>query len=107
MTGWCSKEIGDGVEAYAPAQTLFTMVQAIAKSNGVPRNFAVFSRYDLHRNLVTWYFSPEAEPIAVAFDATKCSIPIPEPGFCLLTGDPGAWEHHFPGYLDRTRRDEF
>ena len=60
MEHWHSKDIGDGVAAFAPAQKLHDQFVAISMAAGVPSGFGVFSYYDLRANMVTWYFSPEA-----------------------------------------------
>jgi hypothetical protein len=74
------------------------------EEGGVPAYAAVFSRYDLAANVVTWYFTPEAEAIAQTFKASPCLKPVPEEGFGLLCGDARSWEHHFPGYIASQRR---
>ena len=106
MDTWHSKAVGDGIAAFQPAmqlhQAFLTMATA---SEGVPTNAAIFSYHDLHANVVTWYFSPEAINLAKAFGATPCDKPIPSEGFGLLVGDARGWEAHFPSYLaSRYRR---
>jgi hypothetical protein len=100
MSAWHSKAMGDGVEAFEPSMRLHEAFIALAKaSGGVPAYAAVFSRYDLHANVVTWYFSPEAVTLARAFGAAPCDKPVAAEGFGLLSGDARAWEAHFPGYI--------
>lgn len=41
-------------------------------ASGQPVDMAVFSRYDLAKNVVTAYFSPNAKTLAEAFGATPC-----------------------------------
>ena len=108
MNTWHSKEMGDGIKAFEPSMRLHQAFLALAQaSGGVPKNAAVFSRYDLEANVVTWYFSPEAVSIAMTFGATACDKPAPTEGFGLLSGDGRAWEAHFPGYVASRRRREF
>ena len=107
MTGWHSKELGDGVEAYVPTsriqESFLTLAQSQARTGQYPTDAAVFSRYDPETNTVTVYFSPSAEPLALAFRATPCEKPEPTDGFALIVGDSRVWEAHFPGYLEKRR----
>lgn len=98
-TTWYSKEMGDGVESYAPSQRLFDAFTAFAGAGSVPRGIGVFSNYDLQRNVVTWYFSPEADVLGKAFGASPCAKPTPAHGFGLLVGSALSWDEHFPGYV--------
>src|SRR5438132_1688386 len=98
-TTWYSKEMGDGVESFGPSQHLFDVFTALAAAGTVPRGIGVFSNYDLERNVVTWFFSPEAATLAKAFDALLCEKPEPTHGFGLLVGSAYSWEEHFPGYV--------
>jgi hypothetical protein len=98
-TTWYSKDMGDGVESYAPSQRLFDAFTAFAAAGNIPRGIGVFSNYDLRRNVVTWYFSPETEALAKAFGASPCPKPTPVRGFGLLVGSAFSWEVHFPGYV--------
>ena len=51
MAGWHSKELGDGVEAFAPTtriqESFLTLAQTQARTGHYPFDAAVFSRYDL------------------------------------------------------------
>ncbi len=105
MNTWNSKAVGDGVAAFQPSTQLHQKFLAMAMvSGGVPENAAVFSCYDLDANVVTWYFSPEANNLAKMFEATPCNKPTPSKGFGLLVGDGRSWEAHFPNYLVSNRR---
>lgn len=104
MSPWHSKAVGDGVQAFQPAMQLHQAFLALVQAGGVPANAAVFSYYDLHANVVTWYFTPEATTLAKAFGAIECEKPVPQEGFGLLSGDGRAWETHFPGYVASRRR---
>jgi hypothetical protein len=105
MDTWHCKEVGDGVAAFQPAMNLHQAFLAMAQaSGGVPANIGVFSYYDLHANIVTWYFSPEATALAKTFGAIPCDKPVPSEGFGLLVGDARSWEAHFPGYVSSRRR---
>ncbi len=48
---------------------------------------AVFSRYDLEKNIVTVYFSPGASALAKMFGAAPCEKPKKEGRLSLLVGD--------------------
>ena len=57
---------------------------------------AVFSKYDLEKGLVTWYFTPEAMSLARMFAAIPCEKPDPTEDISLLSGNSRAWQIHFP-----------
>ena len=107
MSGWHSKVLGDGVEAFVPTSKIqaafLTLAQSQARTGHYPTDAAVFSRYDSKTNVVTVYFTPSAELLAVAFGAVPCEKPGPIGDFGLIVGDARAWEAHFPGHLERRR----
>ena len=107
MADWNSKELGDGVEAFVPTariqESFLTLAQTQARTGQYSIDAAVFSRYDLETNVVTVYFTPSAELLALAFGATPCEKPVPTGDFALIVGDVRAWDAHFPGYLERRR----
>ena len=105
MTGWRSKTLGNGVEAYNPTmeiqESFMTSALTHTRTTGQRiHDAAVFSRNDSETNLVTVYFTPSAEAVAVRFGATPCEKPEPTGDFGLLVGEATAWEAHFP---DRRR----
>ena len=104
MTSWHSKEVGDGVAALAPTQKLHEAFFNMAKTGSLAPGFGVFARYDFEANMVTWYFSPESELLALAFGATPCEKPVPQEGLALSVGDQRSWQIHFPGYSPSRRR---
>lgn len=75
MNQWYSKELGDGVEAYAPSHKIQEAFFPLFSAAGNPIDMAVFSRYDLERNIVTAYFSPSAAALAKSFGAQPCEKP--------------------------------
>ncbi len=99
MSNWYSKDLGDGVAAFGPTSQIQEAFIALAKAGGYSHDLAVFSIYDLKKNIVTVYFTPSAELLAKAFNAEPCEKPTPEKGFALLVGDARSWVIHFPGYL--------
>lgn len=105
MTGWHRKEVGDGIDAAGPSQRLHDAFVNLARAGGIQRGAAVFGRYDLRANMITWYFSPEVASLAQLFGATPCEKPEPQAGFSLNVGDADAWGFHFPGYKPRRRDD--
>ena len=107
MTTWHSKNVGDGVEALPQVQKLHQAFIALAKAGGLAPTIGVFSVYDLHANVVTWYFSPEATLLAQAFGANPCDKPIPDGDFALTVGDARARDFHFPNYRAQRSRGEF
>ena len=109
MAGWRSKELGDGVEAFAPTseiQDAFCSL-ALAQARGGQYSYdaAVFSAYNSKTNVVTVYFSPTAELLAKMFGAMPCEKPVPKGDFGLSVGDERAWDTHFPGYLEQRKLD--
>ena len=107
MVGWHSKELGDGVEAFDPTteiqESFLTLVQTQAQTGHYPFDAAVFSRHDLETNVVTVYFTPSVELLAMECGATPCEKPEAAGDFALIVGDERAWEAHFPGYLEQHR----
>ena len=100
MTGWRSKTLGNGVEAYSPTvEIIEAMAHAIAHARMIGQHIhdvAIFSQDDPETNLVTVYFTPSAEAVAVRFGATPCEKPVSTGDFSLLVGEATAWEAHFP-----------
>jgi len=107
MDSWYSKDLGDGVAAFGPTTKIQEAFLELAKNGVYSHDLAVFSRYDLRKNVVTVYFTPSAQLLAEAFDATPCEKPVPEEGFALIVGDARSWEIHFPGYLENLRSEKF
>ena len=104
MPKWYRKDVGDGVEALGPTAKLHDAFLALAKSGGVPTDSAVFSRYDLRKNVVTWWFTPEASQVAKAFGASACEKPSPT-DLVFSVGDAHAWKAHFPDHIPSRRRE--
>ena len=102
MTGWHSKMLGDAVEAYNPTMEIMEYFTSLALTNAQAtgqhvHDAAVFSQDDPETNLVTVYFTPSAEAVAVRFGATPCEKPESTEGLSLLCGEAtAAWEAHFP-----------
>jgi len=95
METWYSKEIGDGIQAYQPSNQIQEVFTPFFIAAGCPHDMAVFSRYDLKRNIVTVYFSPSACEIAKTFNATPCEKPS-RSGLGLLVGDVRCWHIFYP-----------
>lgn len=107
MDTWYSKDLGDGVAAFGPSNKIQDAFLALAKAGVYSHDLAVFSIYDLKRNIVTVYFTPSTSILAMAFDAKPCEKPTAKDGFALLVGDARSWEIHFPGYLESRRNMKF
>lgn len=107
MADWYSKVLGGGLEALILRnkipESYLVLAQLHARTGHYPTDAAVFSRHDLETNLVTVYFTPSAELLALEYGATPCNKPEPTDDFILNVGDPRAWEVHFPRYLERRR----
>lgn len=97
MMQWYSKDLGDGVDAFAPSGQIQTAFLPAFLSAGQPIDMAVLSRYDLEKNIVTVYFSPAAAVLAEMFGATPCEKPRKERRLSLLVGDQRSLEFFYPG----------
>lgn len=86
MSEWYSKELGDGVQAFAPTMQILEAFLPASVTAGQPIYMAIFSRYDLETNIITVYFSPAAASLAKIFNATPCKKPSFE-RLGLLVGD--------------------
>lgn len=87
MSQWYSKSLGDGVAAFAPTSQIQEAFLPLFTAVGQPIDMAVFSRYDLEKNIVTVYFTPGATALAEMFGATPCEKPKREGRLSLLVGD--------------------
>ena len=64
MTTWSSVDLGDGVVAYKLTSEMQEKFLLFLAAEGAPHDMALFSRYDLKKNIVTVYFTPSAQKIA-------------------------------------------
>ena len=95
MNTWFSLDLGDGVAAYAPTRQIQDSFMSMFMTAGGPVAMALFSRYDLNRNVVTVYFSPVASQVATLFAAKPCEKPHRE-DLGLLAGDQRCWNLFYP-----------
>jgi hypothetical protein len=102
---WYSRELGDGMQAFAPTNAIqqIFMNRAIELARAGrewPGGAALFSRYDLRRNVVTAYITPEAGDLAVILGFEPCDKPDRgvdiHDSIGMLFGTQTAWEIHFP-----------
>ena len=107
MAGWRSKKLGDGMKAFTPTTEIqnafFLWALAQSQAGDYSYRAALFSEYNLEENVVTVYFSPDAEPLGKMLGATPCDKPIPTENFNLSFGDQRAFEQYFPDYLEQRR----
>ena len=96
MTQWYSKDLGDGIDANSPTKAIQNAFHPLFAAAGCPINMAVFSRYDLEKNVVTAYFSPGASALANMFGAIPCEKPKKENGLSLSAGDQRCLELFYP-----------
>jgi hypothetical protein len=78
MRTWFSKQLGDGVLAYAPKDQIQDMFPALFGAVGRPADMAVFKRHELEGHLqceVVAYFSPAVAVIARQLDGQACEQP--------------------------------
>ena len=96
MNQWYSKNLGDGGEAFVPTNKIQEAFVPLFVAAGNPVDMAVFSRYDLEKNIVTAYFSPRAETLAKIFGAQPCEKPKNEGHLSLSVGDARCWKLFYP-----------
>ena len=96
MTQWHSKELGNGVDALAPTNEIQQAFIPLYAMKGQPVDMAIFTRYDLERNIVTVYFSPAAEELAKTYNAAPCEKPKRENRLALIVGNPECWNALYP-----------
>ncbi|MDD3937943.1 hypothetical protein [Rhodoferax sp.] len=98
MSTWFSKQLGDGVLAFAPKEQIQAMFPPLFAAAARPVEMAVFTRHELDGRLqceVVAYFSPAAEALARQLDAQTCEKPSPTE-LDLLAGKPDCWAVLFP-----------
>jgi hypothetical protein len=98
MSTWYSKDLGDGVEAYAPTQEIMNLFQAFFVAAKLPKDMAIFSAYPSKTNVVTVYLTPACGAVATAIGAKPCDKPRRDEGsdLGLLIGHSDAWKVFFP-----------
>jgi len=92
---WYSKDLGNGVEAFNPSLQIQEILFAFFGAVGLPKNMAVFSRYDRERDLVTVYLPPANESVARAIGATPCEKPTRQ-DLIIMIGHSEAMDVLFP-----------
>jgi len=55
----------------------------------------VFSKFDQAQGNTTYYFSPEAEAVAIAHKASPCEKPSKTAVGKIIIGDESAFDRHF------------
>jgi hypothetical protein len=78
--------------AAIPSEEINQLFQPLFESAGRPAEMAVFMRHEdgsLHCEWIA-YFSPAAEEVAKAVEASPCGRPTKE-GLKLLAGTEGCW----------------
>ena len=99
MNRWYAKNIGDGMTAWEPLETIKQRFNAAYLEAGRPMDMAVFYRHASEGRLhceVMVYFSPAAMDLALDLGADSCPAPAPE-SVSLLAGSDDAWSVLFPG----------
>lgn len=94
MQNWYSLDLGDGVDAGLPSTEIKEAFYTAFVAQYAPHDMAIFSRYDLERNIVTMYFSPAAKDVAYVFGATSCERPSMN-RLVLEVGDRRRWRELF------------
>ncbi|MHB8949885.1 MAG: hypothetical protein ACYC4S_12575 [Rhodoferax sp.] len=98
MNTWFSKQLGDGILAYASQDQIQSMFPPLFAAAARPVDMAVFTRHELEGRLqceVVAYFSPAAEVIARQMDAQACEKPA-SAELDLLVGETACWTVLFP-----------
>jgi hypothetical protein len=106
MENWQSIDIGTGLSAAAPSNSIKQSFLSAFIAAGQPPGMAVFSRYDTRNDVVTVYFTPAASLLATTFGASHCAKPEPGNRLVLLAGDESNWDVHFAEYSEKRRRGE-
>lgn len=96
METWHKLEVGDGTQAYGPSLKVQDDFLTMASSGSSKEYCAIFSCYDLTKNIVTWYFTPDASSLATLYRASACEKPELQEGFSLLVGNNASWSKYFP-----------
>jgi hypothetical protein len=94
MSRWFSKCLGNGVNAFKPQSEIQEQFMVTFLALGQPKGMAVFSKYDLEKNIVTVYFSPATNELALQFGAKECEKPSLI-NLGLLVGDQSAFNIYF------------
>jgi hypothetical protein len=95
MENWYSKDLGDGIEAFLPTTQIQEIFVNFFSAAGLPKEMAIFFRYDLERNIVTAYLTPACHTVAMAIGAERCEKPDRQ-SLSLLVGDARAWQVFYP-----------
>lgn len=98
MSGWFSKDLGDGILASVPLGRIEDRFRAAYLHAGAPKDMALFVRRQSDGRLhceVTVYFTPAAASVARALDAVPCAKPSAS-GLEVVVGADDCW-----AYLDR------
>jgi hypothetical protein len=91
---WYCKELGNGVASFEPAEKIQAAFRRFVHDD--PLEMAVFSHHDGKNHVVTAYFSPAAEALALTFGATPCGKPVHIDRLSLLVGHGSSRQTHFP-----------
>lgn len=97
MTTWHRLDLGNGQDAFSPTNQIQEAVHASMLADPSNSEIALFSRYDLLKDNVEIYFTPEAITVARVFGACPCEKPAPGRfRMGLLVGSAGSLSRHFP-----------
>jgi len=97
---WFLKELGGGPQTYAPTNQLREAFWHFYRSNHCAVEIAMFSRYDLAKNMVTVYLSPAAKTFAMPASFVPCDRPLWDADLSLIGGDAQCLEVLFPESLN-------
>ena len=93
MYPWFTKQLGDGVLAFASKDQTMDMFPTLSEAAGRPADMAVFTRHELEGRLqckVVAYFSPPTATLARQQNAQACEKPCLAE-LDLLAGETGCW----------------
>jgi hypothetical protein len=97
MTAWYSKNLGDGMLASEPLDTLEKHFLSVLANTDSPGGMAVFIRHEsegrLHCEVIAYFFL-ESDTVAKELNARPCEKPLPY-GLSLLAGPEDSWSTHF------------
>ena len=98
MHTWFSKQLGDGVLAFASKDQILDMFPTLFEAAGRPADMAVFTRHELEGRLqceVVAYFSPPTASLARQLNAQAGEKPW-RTELDLLAGEAACWSVLFP-----------
>ena len=106
MHTWYKKELGIAMRAADSTEELFAALKSYESVKGLPINAAILGRYDRNTDLITAYFTPEADEFAERLGAEPCAMPVQDGRLTFCAGDRDGFDFHYGGEAGHTGRDD-